>query len=52
MTAMEDTGTAQSLAFLTKAGCADIRRLLVLRTGSSYQMPYPGRSAAEDIASL
>jgi purine nucleoside permease len=52
MTAMEDSGTAQSLALLTKAGRADIRRLLVLRTGSNYQMPYPGRSAAEHIASL
>jgi purine nucleoside permease len=52
MTGMEDTGTAQSLSFLTKAGRADIRRLMVLRTGSNYQMPYPGRSAAEHIASL
>jgi purine nucleoside permease len=52
MTAMEDTGTAQSLSFLTKAGRADIRRLMVLRTGSNYQMPYPGRSAAEHITSL
>jgi len=52
MTAMEDTGTAQSLAFLTKARRADIRRLMVLRTGSNYQMPYPGRSAAEHIASM
>jgi purine nucleoside permease len=52
MTAMEDTGTAQSLAFLTKAERADIRRLMVLRTGSNYQMPYPGRSAAEHIAAL
>jgi len=45
MTAMEDTGIAQSLTFLTNAGRADIRRLMVLRTGSNYQMPYPGRSA-------
>jgi purine nucleoside permease len=52
MTAMEDTGTAQSLAFLAKAGRVDFRRLMVLRTGSNYQMPYPGRSAAEHIASL
>jgi purine nucleoside permease len=52
MTAMEDTGTAQSLAFLTGAGRPDMRRLLVLRTGSNYQMPYPGRSAAEHIAAL
>jgi len=52
VTAMEDTGIAQSLTFLAKAGRADIRRLLVLRTGSNYQMPYPGRSAAEHIAAL
>jgi purine nucleoside permease len=52
MTAMEDTGIAQALAFLTKAGRADIRRFLVLRTGSNYQMPYPGRSAAEHLVSL
>jgi purine nucleoside permease len=52
MTAMEDTGIAQALAFLTKAGRADIRRLMVLRTGSNYQMPYPGRSAAEHLVSL
>jgi purine nucleoside permease len=52
MTAMEDTGTAQSLTFLAKAGRVDVRRLIVLRTGSNYQMPYPGRSAADHIASL
>lgn len=52
MTAMEDTGIAQSLAFLANAGRADIRRLLVLRTGSNYQMPFPGRTAAEHIAAL
>jgi purine nucleoside permease len=52
MTAMEDTGIAQSLTFLAKAGRADLRRLMVLRTGSNYQMPYPGRSAVEHIAAL
>jgi purine nucleoside permease len=52
MTAMEDTGIAQSLTLLANAGRADIRRLMVLRTGSNYQMPYPGRSAAEHIAAL
>jgi purine nucleoside permease len=52
MTACEDTGIAQSLTFLANAGRADIRRLMVLRTGSNYQMPYPGRSAAEHIAAL
>ena len=52
MTAMEDTGIAQSLTFVANAGRADIRRLMVLRTGSNYQMPYPGRSAAEHITAL
>jgi purine nucleoside permease len=52
MTACEDTGIAQSLTFLAKAGRVDMRRLMVLRTGSNYQMPYPGRSAAEHITSL
>ena len=52
MTAMEDTGTAQALAFLARAGRADDRRLMVLRTGSDFQMPHPGRTAAEHIASL
>jgi purine nucleoside permease len=52
MTAMEDTGIAQSLTFLAKAGRADIGRLMVLRTGSNYQMPYSGRSAADHIAAL
>ena len=52
MTAIEDTGILQSFTFLTNASRADIRRLLVLRTGSNYQMPFPGRSAAEHIAAL
>jgi purine nucleoside permease len=50
MAAMEDTGTAQALSFLTKAGRADIRRMLVLRTGSNYLVAHPGRSAAEHLA--
>ncbi len=52
MTAMEDTGIAQALTFLGNAGRADIRRLMVLRTGSNFQMPYPGRSAVEHIAAM
>jgi purine nucleoside permease len=36
----------------TRASGRDVRRLIVLRTGSNYQMPYPGRSAADHIASL
>jgi purine nucleoside permease len=48
--AMEETGTAQALTFLSKAGRADINRLLVLRTASNYTMPYPGKSAAASLA--
>jgi purine nucleoside permease len=50
MTAMEDTGTLQSLTFLTKAGRADVRRAMVLRTASNYSMQYPGVTAAEHLA--
>ncbi|MDX2268401.1 MAG: purine nucleoside permease [Bryobacter sp.] len=48
-TAMEDTGTLQSLTFLTKAGKADIRRALVLRTASNFDSQRPGLSAAESL---
>lgn len=47
--AMEDTGTAQSLQFLTKAGRADINRYLVLRAGSNYTMQYPGITAIQSL---
>ncbi len=49
-TAMEDTGTLQSLTFLAKAGRVDISRVLVLRTASDFDQPAPGRSAAESLA--
>ena len=48
-TAMEDIGTYQSLAWLTRAGKADVRRLLVLRTASNYDMQWPGATAAESM---
>jgi purine nucleoside permease len=48
-TAMEDTGTAQALTWLTRAGKADVRRLLVLRTASNYDMQWPGATAAESM---
>ncbi len=48
-TAMEDTGTAQALVWLTRAGKADVRRLLVLRTASNYDMPWPGATAVESM---
>ncbi len=48
-TAMEDVGTYQSLAWLTRAGRADVRRLLVLRTASNFDMQWPGATAAESM---
>jgi purine nucleoside permease len=48
--AMEDTGTLQSLTFLAKAGRVDVDRVLVLRAGSDFDYPPPGRSPAEALA--
>jgi purine nucleoside permease len=48
--AMEDSGTVQSLTWLSRAGKVDIRRVLVLRAGSDHDLPPPGRSAAEALA--
>ena len=48
--AMEDTGTAMALTFLTKAGRADVNRLMVLRTASNYVMQYPGITAAQSLS--
>jgi purine nucleoside permease len=49
-TAMEDTGTMQSLTFLSKAGRVDLNRVLVLRTASDFDQQPPGTSAAESLA--
>jgi purine nucleoside permease len=49
-TAMEDTGTLQSLAFLAKAGKVDANRALVLRTASNFDSQRPGLTAAESLA--
>lgn len=40
--AMEETGTFQSIEYLTKVGRADRDRVLVLRAGSNFTMPPPG----------
>lgn len=47
--AMEDTGTGQSLQWLTKAGKADINRYMVLRTASNYTMQPAGVTAADNL---
>jgi len=49
-TGMEDTGTLQSLEFLSKAGRADLNRVLVLRTASDFDQPVPGETAAHSLA--
>ena len=50
ISAMEDTGTLQSLTFLARAGKVDIGRVLVLRTASNYDVPKIGQTAAESLA--
>jgi purine nucleoside permease len=49
-TAMEDTGTLQSLTFLARAGRVDINRVMVLRTASDFDQQRPGQTAAESLA--
>lgn len=49
-TAMEDTGTLQSLTFLAKAGKVDLDRVMVLRTGSNFDMQAEGMTAAQSLA--
>ncbi len=48
--AMEDTGTLQSLQFLAAAGKTDWSRVLVLRTVSNYDQQPRGMSAADSLA--
>jgi purine nucleoside permease len=50
MSAEEDTGIMQALAFLSKAGRARLDRVLMLRAGSDYVVAPPGVTAAEQIA--
>ena len=49
-TAMEDTGTLQSLKYLSQAGRADFQRVMVLRTVSNYDRQPEGMTAAESLA--
>ncbi len=50
-TAEEDGGLMQALTFLSHARKVDLSRVLVLRTASNYDMPPPGETAAELLAS-
>jgi purine nucleoside permease len=49
-TAMEDTGTLQSLEYLANAHRVDGRRILVLRTVSNFDRQPRGMTAAESLA--
>jgi purine nucleoside permease len=49
-TAMEDTGTLQSLQFLANAKRVDLNRVMVLRTVSNFDRQPRGVSAAESLA--
>jgi purine nucleoside permease len=48
-TAMEDTGTLQSLTWLARAGRVDVKRVLVLRTASNFDQQEDGMTAAESL---
>jgi purine nucleoside permease len=52
ISAMEDTGTMQSLTFLKNAGRVDLDRVLVLRTVSNYDREAPGSTPAESLKGL
>jgi purine nucleoside permease len=48
-TQQEDNATYNALARATVAGRVDVKRLAVLRTGSNFDRPYPGQSAAASL---
>ncbi|MSU22822.1 MAG: purine nucleoside permease [Opitutus sp.] len=48
-TAMEDSGTLRSLTNLDRAGKVDAKRVLVLRTASDFDMPWPGATTVEAL---
>jgi len=52
VSAMEDSGTLQSLTFLSRAGRVDLQRVLVLRTVSNFDREPPGQSPAESLAGI
>lgn len=47
--AMEETGTYQSISYLHEIGRVDKQRFLVLRAGSNYTLPPAGVSAAANL---
>ena len=49
MSNMEDSGVLTALSRLADAGRADLARVMVLRTASNFDQPYPGQSAQASI---
>ncbi|MCX7283522.1 MAG: purine nucleoside permease [Novosphingobium sp.] len=49
--AMEETGTFQSIEYLTRVGRAARDRVMVLRSASNYSMPPPGQEPAAYLLS-
>jgi purine nucleoside permease len=52
ISAMEDTGTLQALTFLSRAGKADLGRVMVLRTVSNFDMQAPGTTASDSLSTM
>jgi purine nucleoside permease len=52
VTAMEDSGTMQSLTFLASAGRVDLRRVLILRSVSNFDREPPGGDVSESLQSM
>jgi purine nucleoside permease len=50
MTNMEDSATLTALDRLADSGFVDWDRLMVLRTASNFDQPYPGQTAQESLA--
>lgn len=50
MSNMEDSGVLTALSRLVEAGKVDLERVMVLRTASNFDQPYPGQSAQESIS--
>ncbi|WP_119067813.1 purine-nucleoside phosphorylase [Aggregatilinea lenta] len=49
-TEMEDSGTLTALTRMAESGVVDLDRVMVLRTASNFDQPYPGQTAAESMA--
>jgi len=48
-TAMEDTGTLTALFRLAAAGRIDLNRVMILRTASDFDQPYPGQTTLQSL---